>query len=391
MKNIRYIFITFLILFGMYVFWQKPNFENPDSQDMSQDTLFINGYGEFENYAFILDGKIIERNTLADYSEAWLDQLSPREAILGGRTYNGILHFKTSGHPNLATTHAYFINGRQVTFYDVRRLKPEMYTRIEKSEQNIVIDRISYKGSILVETEEDFFARHISLSEFLLDRYPDLSSDHTLIQLEYRSYSPTGIVYDNRHLYHIDLRHLLPVKAGRIRLSPGVRNVVRLVDTSYLLSAEKVRLIFDNPSQLDGTCPCCLADNYTKRQSNHAYIGPAEINPVPFQGTDSYLKRLSETLVLPGRKGVVPSMTDSVGVEFIVTRTGMLKGFKTIRPGAPDHERILQAIKRHSCEWSTAMYSGRAVNFRRQMTIYYTVDQKGDIVSLDDLKFRYDP
>lgn len=386
----RYILIFFLVSFGTLSCSQKRNPQNPNTQDAAQDTLFVKGYGEFENHAFILDGKLIERETLGDYSEAWLDQLSSREATLEGRTYNGILHFKTSGHPNLATTHAYFINGRQVTFYDVRRLKPEMYTRIEKSEQDIVIDGISYKGSILVETEEDFFARHISLSEFL-NRYRDLSSDHTLIQLEYRSYSPTGIVYDNRHLYHIDLRHLLPVKAGRIRFSPGVRNVVRLVDTSYLLSAEKVRLIFDNPSQLDGTCPCCLADNYTKRQSNHAYIGPAEINPVPFLGTDSYLKRLSETLVLPGRKGVVPSMTDSVGVEFIVTRTGMLTGFKTIGPGAPDHERILQAIKRHSCEWSTAMYSGRAVNFRRQMTVYYTVDQKGDIVSLDDLKFRYDP
>lgn len=393
MDNIRYILILFLISVGTLACSQKRGYHKPDSQNPPQDTLFlkdtlfVKGYGVFDNYVFMLDGKKIEREALTDYPEAWLERLDPGLFLHETYWYPGVLYFKTSEQLIPPPGHAYFINGRQVTYYDLRRSKPEAYTHIEKSEQDTLIDGVSYKGTIHVGTKEDFFARLMTVTEFLI-RYPGLSPGHTLIQLAYRG-SPASIIYNNLDRYHIDPQQLLPVKAGRVRLSGGIQNVVQLADTGYQLSAAKAGHLFRDPSQIDVACPCYLTNFDTEGRSIH-YGHNTELKPAPLYGTNSYLRRLSETLALPGAKTEVPSLPHLIDVEFIVTRAGMLADLKTTSPDSPGDERILQAVKRHSCEWSVALMGGRPLIYRHKMTIYYTVDQKGNILSLDSLKFRHD-
>ena len=106
--------------------------------------------------------------------------------------------------------------------------------------------------------------------------------------------------------------------------------------------------------------------------------------------TDRYLRRLSETLDLPGIRTATQSLSHSIDVEFIVTRAGLLADLKSTGPDSPGYGRILQAVKRHSCEWSVALMGGRPLIYRQKMTIHYTADRKGDILSLDSLKFRHD-
>ncbi len=220
----------------------------------------------------------------------------------------------------------------------------------------------------------------------LLSRYPNLSSDHTLIQLEYPG-SVAIVIYNNHHLYHIDPQQLLPVKAGRIRLAGGIRNVIQLVDTGYLLSAAKAAHLFGNASQIDISCPCYLTNFDTEGRSIH-YGHNTELKPAPLYGTNSYLRRLSETLNLPSIRTATQSLPHSIEVEFIVTRAGLLADLKSTSPDSPGYGRILQAIKRHSCEWSGALMGGRPLIYRQKMTIYYTLDPKGNILSLDALNFR---
>lgn len=378
----RYILTGFLILLEVHLFSQEQN-----SGDRKPDTLFFGGYGEFEKYAFILDGKMIERNTLTDYPGAKLNKIH-----LETYRYPGELYFDSPKRlispPPDADAPAYFINSRQVTFYDIQKSDPEAYTRVKKSERDTIIDDILYKGTIHVETEEDFFARHVTLSNFLSSRYPQLPIGNTLIHLQYRGYNVdfVSVNYHNRQLYHIVPRNLRPVKAGRIRLAEGTQYIVHLIDTGYLLDTPKALLMLENPSILDIASPCYL----TNPDTTDVYIrtGGTEVEPLPKEGVHRYLQRLSETLRLPGNKDGEPSLTDSVGIEFIVTRSGMLTALKATGPGRPELKPILYAIKQRSCDWSFAAFSGRGVFFRRKITIHYTLNEKGNILSLDNLTFR---
>ncbi len=154
MDYARYAMLFFLISFGTLSCLQGQHSRNPDFQYPAQDTLFskdslfLNGYGEFEGYAIMLDGKKIEWEVLTDYPEAWLERLDPGPFLHETYWYPGVLYFKTSEQFIPPPGHAYFINGRQVTYYDLRRSRPEAYTRIEKSDQDSLIDGIYYKGAI---------------------------------------------------------------------------------------------------------------------------------------------------------------------------------------------------------------------------------------------------
>src|SRR5690606_7124831 len=120
-------------------------------------------YGTFENYAFVLNGKVIEQQALVNHPGAVLDKIHPYGNIeLEGKKYRGAVYFHTPDHPAppvpYADDPAWFINGRQVSSLDIRSSRPELYSKVRKSAQDTVIDGTLYEGSIHVDTDEDFFA-----------------------------------------------------------------------------------------------------------------------------------------------------------------------------------------------------------------------------------------
>ncbi|MEC3880827.1 hypothetical protein, partial [Parapedobacter sp. 10938] len=111
--------------------------------------------------------------------------------------------------------------------------------------------------------------------------------------------------------------------------------------------------------------------------------------PKPYGGEETYLKKISTTMGLPDEKPTKHMASDSIAVQFFLTRNAMLAELESTSPDKPGHARILHAIKRNSCLWSAGIQSGRLVPAtRRKMTVFYSRDQNGDIRSLDSLEYR---
>ncbi|TJZ50056.1 hypothetical protein FAZ15_21800 [Sphingobacterium olei] len=143
----------------------------------------------------------------------------------------------------------------------------------------------------------------------------------------------------------------------------------------------------DEPVTLGQDCLCYIADFDT---TSKAIAYATELKPQPYEGEIAYLEKLSQIIGLSAENTVQSTFRDSISVQFIVTKTGMLALLEPIGSQKPEHENLLQAIKRHSCTWSLAMNSGRTLLFRRKMTIFYTKDKNGNIQSLDSLAYKYD-
>lgn len=398
--EMKYLFSLLIILGGMYAYPQHRKSTNPDGTVSSQTA-----YGTFENYAFVLNGKIIQQHALVDYPGATLDQIFPYVITLEGREYRGAVYFHTLDHPAppapYADDPAWFINGTQVSPFDIRSSRPELYSKIKKSTRDTVINGTRYKGAIHVATEEDFFAERISLPE-LLGRYTDLHPEHTTIH--WRSVNQTytdgddlgTIIRDHFPIYHIDNSQwgLRKVKVDRIRFAEGERYIVHLLDNGYKWGArmykwrgpEKAQTIFKDPLAVDTACPCYLT-NFDKMGQTISHS--AELRPEPYGGEEVYLKKLSDIMSLPAEKPTAPMVSDSLTVQFIVTRTGMLVGLESNDSDKLGHLAIIDAIKQHSCTWSIAQ-NAFPFPFRRKMTIVYSKVQSGNIQSLDALKFKYD-
>ncbi|MGV3763650.1 hypothetical protein [Parapedobacter sp.] len=367
-------------------------------------------YGKFENYAFEVDGKIIEKDDLIDLEGAKIYKIFPYTTTIQGHDYLGVVYLHTSKHPvssdQYADDPAYFINGRQVSPYDIRSSKPRFFNKIEKSIGDTVIGGKRYKGVIQVDTDEDFFSKRITLSEFL-KKHIDLPLEQVVV--DWRGVgnygeSDTGtVIYGHYSIYHFDPISLSIGEIDRIRLADEEHYVVHLLDSRYkkgyneyrqgVLKKDKwytpgkVQMVFEEPLAIDTACPCYIEDFNTN--DPNIFVS-TEIDSEPYPNEKVYLKKLGATMGIYAVKPLMPVVSDSINVQFVVTKAGMLGGLKSVSADRSNHESILNAIKRHSCLWSSPIQNGRPMMSWRRMTIFYSKDNKGNILSLDTIKYRND-
>lgn len=364
--------------------------------------LYPKQYGTFENYEFILNGTRIDKDELLNYPEAKLGRVF--DYIPGTNSkYQGVIYLHTPWYPpSPANQHAddpaYFINNIQVSPYAIRSTIVEEYTAIRRSEQDTLIDGIVYQGSIHVDTDEDFFASRMTISD-VVKKYTGLPLKNVIVHWRSRYWEPHNpgvFIQDHFPLYYINPKGLEEVKVDRIRFAEGERYFVHLVDRGYRYSnltekgwrtPQKNFVVFDEPRAFDPTAPCYIADfDITGKDIRHRAQG----EPEPSLGEVAYLKKLENNMGLPANKRQIKTVQDSILVQFIVLHNGAITGLESISPKKPVHAKILQAIKQHSCVWSAGWENRNTLFFKRKMVIFYSKDKKGNIRSLDRLAYRYD-
>jgi len=387
----RYSLLFLLILLGTRALPQSVYSTNPDGA-----TLFPTKHGKFENYAFVLNGKVIEQQSLTHYPGAILNNVFPYAIRLEGQHYLGAVYFHTEEKyappVRYGEDAAYFINGQQINRYHFRLTEAEAYTRIEKSSRDTTIDGTLYKGSIHIYTNEDFFADRIALPE-LIEKHTGLAPEQVIVhwrdsRYQYTYESQLGMIIQDRfpiYSFSIDELALRSIEVDRVRFAEGERYVVHLVNNSYKRSKPKAQLIFKDPMEVDTVFPCYVTDF---DQADHAIFTSTEITPRPVGGKEAYLKKLSAKMGLPADKPNSTMSSDSITVQFIVLRGGRLAALESLSPDKSDHEDILTAIKKLACAWLPALQGGRQVSFWRKIVIFYSKDQKGNIRSLDNLDYR---
>jgi len=117
-----YMLFIFVLLFAGRTLAQSLYSANPDSA-----SLFPKKHGRFEDYAFVLNGNVIEQDSLMNYFGTKLNTVFPYPIQLEGRSYKGAVYFHNKEYyaPPIryANDPAYFVNGRQVSPYHIRLLK----------------------------------------------------------------------------------------------------------------------------------------------------------------------------------------------------------------------------------------------------------------------------
>ncbi len=387
----RYILLFILVLSEIGGFSQSVHTNTSDSS-----AKFPKKYGTFEHYAFVLNGKVIGQEALVNNLQAQLNNIFPYPLTLEGQSYPGAVYFHSEQRfappVGYADQPAYFINGRQVSPYQIRLTKMEAYNHISKSTQDTIIDGTQYRGSVHVDSDEDFFADRISLPDFI-EKYTDLSPEEVIIhwrntQDEYRNEDDIGTIIGNHFpLYSFKIRDLSvnKIEVDRVRFAERERYVIHIHDDSYRQSLPKGTLIFEDPLDLNTVYPCYLSDFDPKDEQ--IFIRP-EVDASTYKGLSFYLKKLSSTTGIPLAKPSSTTKTDSITVQFIVLKDGMITALESADLDKPGHEVILTAFKKNACGWTPAVQGGRPVLCRRKMVLFYSKDQKGDIRSLDSLKYR---
>ncbi|WP_433902626.1 hypothetical protein [Sphingobacterium puteale] len=364
--------------------------------------LFPKNYGQFENYKFILNGEIIKHEDLVNYPGAVLDRSFPYSTTAKSK-YQGVVYFHTPWYPpspsdKYAEDPAYFINNVQVNPYTIRSSKAEYYKQIRRSAQDTLIDGIRYKGSIHVDTDEDFFADRIALPE-LIRRYTGLPMEQVIVHWHGKylnQLNPGVTIHHNFKLYYVDPRGLGQIKVDRVRFAEGERYFVNLVDQGYPFSyftekgwrsPQHTYLVFNEPRVFDPDAPCYLADFDTIGKKIYHR---AKEEPRPLGGEEVYLKKLSTIMGLFNGKLKGTTHLDSMMVQFIVLGNGQITGLESVGLQQPDHINMLKAIKQHSCVWPVVWEDRRVLLFRRKMIIFFHRDKKGKMKSLDRLEYRHD-
>jgi len=390
-----YLFVFILMLMTSRTLSQQVN---KDVQDSS--ALFPKSCSQFENYEFILNGGTIRHEELVNYPGAVLGRALPYSSTTKNG-YQGAVYFHTPWYPpspsdQYADDPAYFINTIQVSPYTIRASKAEYYKQIRRSTQDTLIDDISYKGSIHVDTEEDFFADRITLSE-LIRKYTGLPIEQVIVHW-YRGYidrsNPGVTIHKNFSLYYIDPRGIQEIKVDRVRFAEGERYFVHLVDKGYPSSyfTEKgwrapqyTYCIFRDPRAFDPAAPCYLTDFDT---IGTRIYHRAKEEPRPLGGEEVYLKKLSAIMGLPKGEQKGTTRLDSITVQFVVLGNGQITGLESLGPLQPDHVNILKAIKQHSCAWPVVWENRQVLLFRRKMVVYYHRNKAGNMKSLDRIEYR---
>src|SRR5690606_38708253 len=224
---------------------------------------------------------------------------------------------------------AYFINGIQVSPYDIRWSIPESYNTLEKSTKDTVVDGTRYHGFVLVDTDEDFFADRITFAE-AVDKYTDLPLQDVIVHWHSGSKKDGGrIIQDHFSIYHIKPSGIHAVSIDSVQFAHHEKFVVHIADHGYRRgdlidkggrvrtnrwTSDKAQLLFENPLEIDTACPCYIA-NFVRNGDNVFQL--TELKPEPYGGDVLYLEKLSGLLGLPGKAGN-PTDPDSLDRKSVV-------------------------------------------------------------------------
>jgi len=392
-----YIVFIFVLLFAVRTLAQSLYSVCPDSA-----SLFPKKHGRFENYAFVLNGNVIEQDSLINYPGTKLNNVFPYPIQLEGHPYSGAVYFHNKAYyappVRYANDPAYFVNGRQVSPYHIRLLKVEAYNKISKTIRDTIIDGKLYKGSIQVDTDEDIFANRILLPE-LIEKYTHLPLEKVIVHWRgpgkrYTDEDDIGTIIDGRFPIHsFSLRKTDPIgnpgihtiEIDRVRFAEGEHYVVHIVDNAYKWGNAKANLIFSDPLAVDTLFPCYLPDF---DEEGHSIFTSTEISAQPYKGNKVYLKKLSRSMGLSAEKDPT-AIRDSIAVQFVVLKSGMLSRLKSLSPEKVCHKDILTAIKKNACVWLPAIMGSRPVLSWVKMKIFYSTDPRGKIQSLDRIEFPH--
>lgn len=392
-----YVLFIFVLLFEVRASAQSLYSANLDSA-----SLFPTKHGHFENYAFVLNGNVLEQDSLINYPGTKLNTVFPYPIRLGGLHYSGAVYFHNKEYyappVRYANDPAYFVNGRQVSPYRIRLLKIEAFNKISKTIPDTTIDGKLYKGTIHIDTDEDVVANRILLPE-LIEKYTHLPLEKVIVHWRglgnrYTDEDDIGTIIDTGFPIHsfnlgktdpIGNLGIRTIEIDRVRFAEGERYVVHIVDNTYKWRNAKANLIFSDPLAVDTISPCYLPDF---DEDGYSIFTSTEISAQPYKSNKVYLKKLATSMGL-SREKAPTAIRDSIAVQFVVLKNGMLSRLQSLSPERACHGDILKAIKNNACIWSPAIMGGRPVYAWVKMKILYSTDSRGNIRSLDHIGIPY--
>lgn len=389
-----------ILLLILFLVSFRPSFSQTDySNNPNNATLHATKHGAFEDYAFVLNGKVIKPATLLNNPGSRLSNVFPYAITLNAKRYLGAVYFHTpqgDAPPSQGTNEpAFFINDRQVSSKHALLTRPEDYTHIQKSAKDTLIAGKLYKGAIQIYTEENFFANRIGLPD-LIKKYTGLPENKVIVhwrssRYQYRHEENLGtIIKDSFPLYYFENSHMgiKAIEVDSICLAEGVQYVVHLVDNQYQHANPKAAVLLADPMLMDTLAPCYVTDFAPEE---HTIFISTEIQAEPRGGIAKYLKRISGTMGINAVKAPHPGLLDSVSIQFIVMRDGRITALQSISPPSPEQQKVLTAIKKNSCAWLPALQGGRTVHTWRLMKIVYTKNKKGAIQTLNRMVYKQMP
>lgn len=140
------------------------------------------------------------------------------------------------------------------------------------------------------------------------------------------------------------------------------------------------------PLIIDSISPCYVLN--IDPEDEEGVFTITTIPPAPNKGIKVYLEQLATTMGLPAVKPNIGLKSDSISVQFLIFKNGWIAALTSTDPNTPGHGAILHAIKKNACVWKPALQSGRPMVYLLKMVIYYSRDDKGNILSLDNLYYR---
>jgi hypothetical protein len=171
---------------------------------------------------------------------------------------------------------------------------------------------------------------------------------------------------------------------SRLRALPQAKQPMSMVFSTRPTETKKKRSI--RPLISDSISPCYIVNIDPEEEDGIFTV--TTIPPAPNKGIKIYLEQLATTMGLPAVKPNIGLKSDSISVQFLIFKNGWIAALTSTEPNIPGHGVILHAIKKNACVWKTALQSGRPVVYLLKMVIYYSRDDKGNILSLDNLYYR---
>lgn len=176
----------------------------------------------------------------------------------------------------------------------------------------------------------------------------------------------------------------IQIDVNRLRALPQAKQPMSMVFSTRPTETKKKRSI--RPLISDSISPCYIVNIDPEEEDGVFTI--TTIAPVPNKGINVYLQQLAITMGLPAVKRNIGLRSDSISVEFLIFKNGWIAALTSTEPNTPSHEVILHAIKKNACMWKPALQAGRPVVYLLKMVIYYSRDENGNILSLDNLYYR---
>ncbi|WP_149915496.1 hypothetical protein [Sphingobacterium cavernae] len=391
--------MKYLLLFAFIIFGNSADSQHNRTTTKKSSIINTNEDVAFYNYAFVVDDIVIDRNKLIDYPKAEIYDLFPNSNTIGGKSYSGVLYFKTNAdqipYTRYADDPAWFLNGKQISSFNIRETSPEYYTHIVKSLADTIINDRLYKGSIHILTEENYFDIRTSFKQILLN-YNDIDPKETMLFWfrsvpKFTKINDIGVFETNFAINYLDNGDLKKLRIDSLQLVNGRKYVFqiknggnRFAKSSLYGTSNKSIAIFKKPLMIDTECACYLSEFNT---DSIGIFQSVEIMPIPYDGEKFYLQKLSSTLKILNNNKSTSAVLDSINVSFLITDIGLLTRLHSNSSNTNTNSAILHAIKRNACLWTPGVQSGIPVNTQRNMIIYYNKDQEGSIMSFDKIKY----